>query len=111
MTLQNLILFVNKRSNNVSFNASATAQTWFPSDTAHFCVHPYSICGGVIAHLFGMVVILNIHSQIRFAIMSLSSYSLYYYSIYSKILFTIFHTKYARDNKKSNISYTTHMVY
>ena len=57
------------------------------------------------------VVILNTHFQIGFDILSLSIYSLHYYSIYSKISFTIFHTKNARDGKKLNISYTNHMVY
>ena len=33
-------------------NASATALTWFASDTAHFFVHPYSICGGASARLY-----------------------------------------------------------
>ena len=34
-------------------NASATALTWFASDTAHFCDHPYNICGEASALLYG----------------------------------------------------------
>ena len=52
------------------------------------------------------IIILNTHFQIRFHILYLSIYSLHYYLIYSKISFTIFHTKDARDGKKLNISYT-----
>ena len=60
------------------------------------------------------VVILNTHFQIfqnRFDILSLSIYSLHYYSIYNKIFFKIFHTKTVRDSQKLNISYTNHMIY
>ena len=32
---------------------SATALSWFTSETAHFCVHPYNICGEVSAYLYG----------------------------------------------------------
>ena len=31
---------------------SATALSLFTSDTAHSCVHPYSICGEASAHLY-----------------------------------------------------------
>ena len=57
------------------------------------------------------VVILNTGFQICFDILPLSIYSLHCYLIYSKISFTIFRTKNARDSKKFNISYTNHMVY
>ena len=67
-----------------------------------------------IHHVY-KVVILNTHFQIRFDNLSLSICSLHYYSMYSKISFTNFHTKNARDNKKLNItlieSYTNHIVY
>ena len=32
---------------------SAAALNWFTSDTVHFCVHPYYICGEASAHLYG----------------------------------------------------------
>ena len=35
------------------WKASATAVSWFGSDTAHFCVSLYNICGKASAHLCG----------------------------------------------------------
>ena len=32
-------------------NVPATAMRWFPSDNAHFCLHPYNICGESV-HIF-----------------------------------------------------------
>ena len=57
------------------------------------------------------VFILNTHFQIRFDILSLSIYSLHYYSIYSKIFFTIFHTKMLVIVRKLHTSCTNQMVY
>ena len=33
--------------------SAAAALNWFTSDTVHFCVHPYYICGEASAHLYG----------------------------------------------------------
>ena len=33
-------------------SATATALGWFASDTAHFCIHPYNICGVASTHLY-----------------------------------------------------------
>ena len=37
---------------SIGQNASATALRLFASDTAHFYVHPYNICGKARAHLY-----------------------------------------------------------
>ena len=39
---------------------SATALSWFASDTAHFCVHSYNIFGGASAHLYGKIFTISI---------------------------------------------------
>ena len=44
-----LLLLV--KAKNMYQNASGTPLRWFASDTAH--IHPYNICGEVIAHLYG----------------------------------------------------------
>ena len=56
------------------------------------------------------VVILNTFSYMfrHFVFINLL---LHWYSIYSKISFTIFHAKIDRDSKKLNISNSNHMVY